>query len=312
MEAARHQTPSAGLSAFLVEHDTCGSGFDISHPAGLGNGRLRITCRACGSSFEYAPGLASVKSETIEREIEIEPVAATVTPLPQSREPAAEPTAGSQPPKQGRGFPRERIVTAALLVFAIAAVVFAGIRLAQSGDGDSQPTPAAPPAPKPAVETPPAGATANPSLAPQPSSRPPGGDVLVRTPLYALVVPAAWVSRQGAGGSTVYSPTGVSPSVALAVFYERNPGIDRTAMAASTAGFLASGSGGATVGSPRFLRAGGDPAFELRAAGPSGTKTARGVLFGPYRFLAVASAAERASSSSRAALRRALSSFRAR
>ncbi len=309
MEAAKRPTASAGLSAFLVEHEACGSGFDITHPAGLGNGRLRITCRACGSSFEYAPGLASVRSEVIEREIEFEPVAATVTPLP-SRPAAASPAAGSPPKGEDDGFPRERIVTAALILFALAAVAFAGIRIAGSGDDDSQPT-KAPAAPQPAIEAPAAGAPAKPAPPPGSGAKRAGGAVRVRNPLFSLVVPGAWISRPGAGDSTVYSPTGVSPAVRLAVFHERNPAIGRAAMAASTARFLSARSGG-EVTPPRYLRSGNDPAFEVETSGRGGTETALGVLSGPFRLLAIGSAAGRASAPGRLALRRALASFRAR
>ncbi len=304
MEAARRRAPSEGLSAFLVEHDACGAGFDVSHPAGLGNGSLRIVCRGCGAGFDYAPGIVE-----IEREIELEPVGATVTPLPvPPREPAtAEP--GPPPRRPGPTLPRERIVTVALLLFALAALVFAVIRLSQGGDDDTQPAREAPsvsakPAPAPA----PAPATTE-APQPAPAKVKAGSDVRVHTTLFSLVVPASWTSR-GSGAATVYSPTGVAPSASVEVFYERNPTIDRGEMVAATAQLLGSRAGGA-VGSPRYLRSGDDPAFELEANGPRGTQTALGVLAGPYRYLVIANAADRVSAANRAALRRALAGFRA-
>ena len=57
-----------GLSRFLVQHERCGAGFDVAHPAGLGSGRVSITCRGCGARHEYATATIEV-----ERELRIEP-----------------------------------------------------------------------------------------------------------------------------------------------------------------------------------------------------------------------------------------------
>jgi hypothetical protein len=57
-----------GLSRFLVQHERCGAGFDVAHPAGLGSGRVSITCRGCGARHEYATATIEV-----EREVRIEP-----------------------------------------------------------------------------------------------------------------------------------------------------------------------------------------------------------------------------------------------
>jgi hypothetical protein len=70
MEASRRQPGMLeGLSRFLVQHERCGAGFDVAHPAGLGSGRVSITCRGCGARHEYATATIEV-----ERELKIEPV----------------------------------------------------------------------------------------------------------------------------------------------------------------------------------------------------------------------------------------------
>lgn len=57
------------MGRFLVDHEPCGEGFDVSHPGGAGSGVIRLSCRGCKETFEYA----SVTVE-IEREVEIEAV----------------------------------------------------------------------------------------------------------------------------------------------------------------------------------------------------------------------------------------------
>ena len=67
---ARQRQPGMleGLSRFLVQHERCGAGFDVAHPAGLGSGRVSITCRGCGARHEYATATIEV-----ERELRVEP-----------------------------------------------------------------------------------------------------------------------------------------------------------------------------------------------------------------------------------------------
>jgi hypothetical protein len=69
-----------GLSRFLVQHERCGAGFDVAHPAGLGSGRVSITCRGCGARHEYATATIEV-----ERELTIEPTEAPSRPQPPRR-----------------------------------------------------------------------------------------------------------------------------------------------------------------------------------------------------------------------------------
>ena len=64
MEAAAARSSTRGLSEFLVDHELHGQGFDVSHPDGLGNGRIEITCRGCGHSCTYAPGRVRVNGKS--------------------------------------------------------------------------------------------------------------------------------------------------------------------------------------------------------------------------------------------------------
>ncbi|HEY5053472.1 MAG TPA: hypothetical protein VII45_08700, partial [Solirubrobacterales bacterium] len=180
MEATWRQPQTLkGLSSFLVEHEPCGAGFDVSHPAGLGSGRVSMTCRGCGSTYEYAT--ATIE---FEREVEFEPVGAredSAPPAPPTyvaQPPAAEieapadegpddalePVADEPEPgkagsdakkKAGRrrrppkGWTRDRLITAGLLLFSVAALIFAVIRIT----GDSESSNSAETAPPPAVAT---------------------------------------------------------------------------------------------------------------------------------------------------------------
>src|SRR5881397_2138089 len=83
MEASRRQPGMLqGLSRFLVQHERCGAGFDVAHPAGLGSGRVSITCRGCGARHEYATATIEV-----ERELSFEPAGPTVRHRPALQEP---------------------------------------------------------------------------------------------------------------------------------------------------------------------------------------------------------------------------------
>jgi hypothetical protein len=92
-----------GLSRFLVQHERCGAGFDVAHPAGLGSGRVSITCRGCGARHEYATATIEV-----ERELIIEPATPTDParePEPRTGEPAAIPPRPAPYPESRRAAP---------------------------------------------------------------------------------------------------------------------------------------------------------------------------------------------------------------
>jgi hypothetical protein len=91
MEASRRQPGMLeGLSRFLIQHERCGAGFDVAHPAGLGSGRVSITCRGCGARHEYAT--ATIE---FEREVKIEPMEPR-RPPPPPRQPIPPPS-GERP-----------------------------------------------------------------------------------------------------------------------------------------------------------------------------------------------------------------------
>jgi hypothetical protein len=356
MEATWRQPQTLkGLSSFLVEHEPCGAGFDVSHPAGLGSGRVSMTCRGCGANYEYAT--ATIE---FEREVEFEPIgmgpradAAPAPPPPPAyvAQPAApeieapaveaptdelEAAAGApvaeeaekeakKPPPGGRRpskrWTRDRLITAGLLLFSAAALVFAVIRIAgDSGSTDqaettppavttpakhAKPAPTAPPAEPTAAKPKPKPAKPKQPPAPAPETR------VVKTERFAVTVPKGWKQQAASGGGTLLAPPGEAP-VSLQIFYEDDPSLSAGKMSVQTAGFLRSRDPEAAVSAAKTLRIAGDPAFEVSANGPAGTQTALGVVADPYRYLAIVSADPGTSKSLRATARQALHSFEPR
>lgn len=322
MEAARRRpTALDGLSRFLIEHEACGVGFDVSHPAGLGSGRLSMTCRGCGRAHEYAAATIEV-----EREIEVEPV--TVTARPPAR-PLATPRNRRLPTRRSR----DRAIVAGLLAVSIAALAFAGIRLSTGTGESSAPVAAAThpnptrAAPRARTRSPQAAATPNPqagqakretpsrgqgegAAAAKPPTRPVAGEKLVKTPRFSLIVPDSWRQRTVDGG-LLLAPPGAAPT-SVSAFYESNVEMTLQAMSAKTAEFLRSRAPTGTIVSSKRLRVGGHPAFKLRDRSPAGSETALGVLADPYRYLVVTGVEAGAAAPIRAAAARALRSFRPR
>jgi hypothetical protein len=323
-----------GLSRFLVAHEPCGVGFDVSHPAGLGSGRVSMTCRGCGATYEYATGTIE-----FEREIEFEPVAvaesafaaptaaAATVALPQ-RVSAAPPEGGGRrrrPWRQMSRRTRDRAMVAGLLGFAIVALAFAAIRLTGGQGSSSAGAPAAAagapvratakPAPAQPSRQPPAKAATKPAEqkaatpAVKPATRPLAGEKQVQTPRFTLIVPRDW-TRQAEGGGLLLSAPGGGGSVWA--FYESNPQMSLEAMSGETARFLDSRVAAGTVAGPTLLRVDGHPAFEVSDRGPAISQTALGILAGPYRYLALKEVQAGAPASTRAAAARALRSFRPR
>jgi hypothetical protein len=310
MEAAARPGSLEGLSEFLVDHHTCGGGFDVSHPGGVGNGRIRMTCSGCGRSFEYVPGLVEV-----EREVEIVPTSGSATVIPldptppppapavepaPEPEPSSEPAArpGPPPPANADAAPipsrigatgtkerrsrRSRIVVIALLLFAVAALAFAAIRVADDRNAttSSSPSPAAAPA-APAERT-------------------------VTTPRYSVAVPQAW-KQSDDDGNLLFSGPGSAATVE--VFDSKNPGMSLLGMTNSTSDFLASRTPGGKVSAPKDGKLDGRTAFQVVDRGPDGVETALGVLDGPFRYIVVGSALSSATEAEREAVSRALSGF---
>ncbi|GEM_PF-5702954 len=357
MEATWRQPQTLkGLSSFLVEHEPCGAGFDVSHPSGLGSGRVSMTCRGCGATYEYAT--ATIE---FEREVEFEPIGtglredAAPTPpsppvyvaqpaVPEIEAPAEEaptdeleviaaapaaaeaeteakgpPPGGRRPPK---GWTRDRLITGGLLLFSVAALAFAVIRIAgDSGESTGQvPTPPVATTPtkhaKPAVTPPAHHSPPAPEPKPKPAAKPkpqkpPPDTRVVKTERFTVTVPQDWTERTAAGGGTLLAPPGDAP-ISLQVFYEDDPSLSSGKMSVQTAGFLSSRDPEAAVSAAKTLSIAGDPAFEVSANGPAGTQTALGVLADPYRYLVIVSADPGTSKSLQATAQKAMLSFEPR
>jgi hypothetical protein len=362
MEATgRQPTTLKGLSSFLVEHEPCGAGFDVSHPAGLGSGRVSMTCRGCGATYEYAT--ATIE---FEREVEFEPVTVAATteavvaeppsptfvaqppapaieapappapsppagdsdesdPEPESKQAAA--ANASSGPRRTRRSPkrltRERAITAALLLFSVAALAFVVIRIAgddNESSSTSTPTPSVATTPTTAVKTTPtAPKPAHPTPAPKPKPKQPkaspatptANEQVIKTSRFSVIVPSDWTQRGASGGGTLLAPAGSAP-VSLQVFFENDPGLTEQRMSAQTARFLRSRDPSAAVSSPQKKRVAGNPAFQLDATGPAGTQTAVGVLADPYRYLVLLSVDPGTSKAATGEAERALGSFQPR
>lgn len=339
MEAVSRPVSLEGLSRFLVEHESCDAGFDVGHPAGLGNGLISMTCRGCGKAYEYATGTIE-----IEREIEFEPVTvasgAGAPPkelLPRELPPKGEPRA-RKPAAGGPNRRRDRIIAAGLLVFAVAAFAFAVIRVLEAREGPAEPpapTPAAgeakpqrseaasqpdrTPAPQPQTQTqqrqaqaqqprtPRTGGAAPVAAAPvAPAAGP--GEKEMKMVRFSLIVPESWTQRAADGG-TLVGPPGGGP-VSVQVFFEENPAVGMGTMISKSVEFARARLGGGTVGTVRRTRLGGNPAFEFRVRGAGGSAIVLGVLAGSYRHLVVGDVGRAASAAQEADLRRALATFR--
>ncbi len=310
MEAAQRPNPLNSLSEFLVEHESCGEGFDVAHPGGIGNGHISMTCRGCGQTFDY-----SLDTIEVEREIEFTPttIAAGAPPIADGPPPAKGENGGRKDGDSGKPShrSRDRVLIGTLLVFAIGALAFAAIRLGgdrSSSSGEST-TPAPPTAQgkKPAAED--SGGKQAPEGRAEPSSKP-AKVKLVGTAQYTLSVPGAWTTTDFSGGK-LYAPPG-SEAGSVLVFSEQNPGLDSREMTERTAEYLSSTAPGGSIQAPRPLRVGGVPGFELRDSGADGTQVARGVFSDPYRFLVIATVTKAASPVLRRDVRRAFLSFKGR
>ena len=344
----RQPTPLNGLSRFLVEHEPCGAGFDVSHPAGLGSGRISMTCRGCGTQYEYAT--ATIE---FEREVEFEPLAIRASPdlapslapspapspgppLPEVL-PVPEPPASGEPPPalhpelpppgdrgSGRGaripaWARDRIVNVALLVFALAAIAFAIVRIAGDGGGTSR-SPTQRPAPartRGAAAIGLGSPNASPTLPREPGPVLPRAPALpldlrlFRTERFSVVIPASWKAEPAAGGGTRLAPP-ASPAVSLTVYLEYAPSLSAREMSVQTAAFLRSRYPGVAVSEPHRERIAGRGGFRLSARDAGTSIMALGVIAAPYRYLVLTHSSPRARPAEEAALRRALASFRPR
>jgi hypothetical protein len=315
MEAS-HRQPGMleGLSRFLVQHERCGAGFDVAHPAGLGSGRVSITCRGCGARHEYTTATIGLEAEqpaapAAER-AEAAPERRRIPPrpapypdaesesleLPEPREAAA--PRGERVPEalpaasadvDAPGEPRSRAegresedrdlwssprTTVALLAVAAIALVIAVIALVSDGNKSDQ-NAASPTQPPPASSAP----------SPQPPApAAPSPTVTLRTSLFSVELPNGW-SRRSAGGSLLLEPHG-SGRANVQIYYQASPTLSESVMGRKTARFLRREVPGASL-YPQRTDIDGQSAQEYTARGPGETAIAVNVLRGPYRYLLV-------------------------
>lgn len=311
MEAS-HRRPGVleGLSRFLVQHERCGAGFDVAHPAGLGSGRVSITCRGCGARHEYTTATIGLEPEAPQAPASSEapqtPERRRIPPRPAPYpdaesepkglpEPAAEParrkglpqplpaaTAADAAPSRDRGGDAEAgdfwsspRTTIALLAVAAVALVVAVVALLSDGNGGDENAAA------PSQPTTPSAAPPSPGP-PAPAPTPP--TVTLHTSLFNVELPNGW-SKRSAGGSLLLEPSG-GGRASVQVYYQASPTLSESAMGRKTASFLRREVPGASL-YPRRTEIDGRAALQYTARGPGETAIAVNVLRGPYRYLLV-------------------------
>jgi hypothetical protein len=282
MEARRKPAEVEGLSRFLVEHEACEGGFDINHPAGVGSGRVTVTCGGCGTRYEYlrdqvsADGAVAAPPETPQRR------AAPAAPERRRGEGrVADRRAPERPPRGAGGSRRPRPqrprglepLAVALIALLLGAVLFAVIRIADGG-GDDEPAPAPPPT---ATADQPSGGEAQESA---------DGYLGVRTASFAVAAPPGWSHRVAGRALLLRPPAG---GVSVRVYSQRAPELGLAGMAAGTAGLLRRRSGGGEVSGPTRVRYRGYRAFRMEARTRERRLRATGILAGDHRYLILTS-----------------------
>jgi hypothetical protein len=314
-----------GLSRFLVQHERCGAGFDVAHPAGLGSGRVSITCRGCGARHEYATATIEVERELVIEPIEPQPPAAEPpgipprpAPYPESRRPAPLPPAGEVAVPERRSRRREVDLTRAEPA--------APSTPAETGRPaiPARRSRAEAPAPPGFLRSPrttiallvvtvaalgfallrlvndDGGESKNPVAQPAPPASAPaqpapsgssGLPAPTEPPTTTLTTERFSVqtppgwTKQTAGGGLLLEPPS-GDRVDVQIFFERSPELSANQMAHDTADFLRRQVPGAIL-YPRRIEIAGTAANELTARGPGETAIAVDVLRGPYRYLIV-------------------------
>jgi hypothetical protein len=312
MEAS-HRQPGMleGLSRFLVQHERCGAGFDVAHPAGLGSGRVSITCRGCGARHEYTTATLGLESDApaapAPSEAPRDPGRRRIPPRPApypdaapkelpEREaegmadrtglPETVPGAGGadheaavvrRPDRESEdgdfwGSPR---TTIALLAVAAVALVIAVIALLSDDNGNEV---------SPAPTQPPAASAPSRAGGPAAATAPNPPTVTLRTSLFSVELPNGW-TRRSAGGSLLLEPPG-SGRANVQIYYQASPTLSEAAMGRKTARFLRREVPGASL-YPQRTEIDGQEVQEYTARGPGETAIAVNVLRGPYRYLLV-------------------------
>lgn len=304
MEASRSEPPVLeGLSRFLVRHERCGAGFDVVHPAGLGRGRVVITCRGCGEQHEYGGSATETGREGARTDSLVEAPPPTPRPAshrpPRTEQPAAEggpasvdpardytePAAGWQlsPPRR-RMAPAVAIPLAAL---AAAALTFGVIKLA--GGGDETPR-VATSGTAPAVNQAAPGEPSNeakPAPAPKPAL---AGAERLQTAQFAVSVPAGWTHTPTADLGEILRPTGADQTQ-IQIYYKIDPALGSAEMVRKTVDLLKQHHSSAAISPVRHLSVWGVPGYKVSSRWPGGTETAVGAISRDYRYLVLSEVA---------------------
>jgi hypothetical protein len=287
------------LSRFLVEHERCGAGFDLAHPAGVGSGLVKMTCRGCGATHEYAG--ASIEPDR-ERQAQHPDQRSAATGASARRGAMAGHPRHARRRDRTEQIVRRRRLAAGLAAVAIAAVALAVIVIADGSDPDERASSGvgeAPAGEAPAEE----GAGAPNESEPPPAAaaadelRPLAGASLIRTRTFVIKLPQGW--RQATGGGRLLLRPAAGSSATVQVFFELEPDLNLERMRRQTANFLRRRSSDARITTGKRLRVDGNRGFSISALGADRTERAIGVANGPVRYLLLRSVRDGAPASLR-------------
>ena len=309
MQAGRQEpVVLEGLSRFLVVHESCSAGFDVAHPAGVGSGRVSITCRGCGARHEYMTSTIEVEREV---SFELAPSGA-LAPL-EPDEPRAGLGEKPAPERPAAGAPAARLSgaragTIALLLIALVALLVAAIRLA-GGSGKDSGAPAAERAPRqpaasgerPAGDRHEGGGRHPAPSAPKPRLR------SVSTERYSLAVPASWATGSSESPLRI---SGAGGTVSMRVYADTRPDLGLTEMGRLTTDLLDREHPGSKVSAAHRTTVGGARALTMTARLGGGREVAFAIAHGAQRFLILESLESQASAASRSEADAVLASFR--
>jgi hypothetical protein len=299
MQAGRQEpVVLEGLSRFLVVHESCGAGFDVAHPAGVGSGRVSITCRGCGARHEYMTSTIEVEREV---SFELAPSGA-LAPL----DPDEPMTGSGEKPQPGR-LSGARAGTIALLLIALAALLVAAVRLA-GGSGKDSGAPAAEQGPRqpaasaerPAGDRHEGGGRHPAPSAPKPRLR------SVSTERYSLAVPAGWATGSSESPLRI---SGAGGTVSMRVYADTRPDLGLAEMGRLTTDLLDREHPGSKVSAAHRTTVGGARALTMTGRLGGVREVAFAIARGAQRFLILESLESQASAASRSEADAVVTSF---
>jgi hypothetical protein len=294
-----------GLSRFLILHERCSAGFDVSHPAGVGSGRVSIVCRGCGAQHEYLTSTIEIQREVQFQVRASDSVPATPATIPQGdlaglprHEPptAAEeapppPAAPAAEKRRIGGLTGARAGTAALLLIALTALIFAIVRLAGNSSDNKVATTAGGPAGEGAT-TP-----AQPPAAPQPTPAETPGLRKVTTQSFSISAPAGW--RAKSIGTALRLAPGKGAGAMVRVYSDKRPDLSLSEMGRLSGQLLRREHPGGSLSSIRRTAVGGTAALKVRVRFKGGSESALAIAHGAFRYLLLVSVSSNASAATR-------------